>query len=127
LSNAAKRSAEFSGLSNLQIFAMIDAKRMEVFGAVFNENQDITLKEQAIELSVDYMENLIKNGPVLCIGNGAEKVKTLFTNPFLYFSALSYHIIDFIELAETKLKAHSFEDIAYSSPAYLKEFYQKKP
>ena len=38
LAHAAKRSPEFSNLKNLQIFTMIDAKRMEVFGAVFNQN-----------------------------------------------------------------------------------------
>ena len=127
LAHAAKRSPEFSNLKNLQIFTMIDAKRMEVFGAVFNQAQAITLKEQAIELSKDYMEQLIKQGPVLCIGNGAAKVKTLLTHPSLYFSDLSYNLMDFIELAEAKLKANNFEDIAYSSPSYLKEFYQKKP
>ena len=105
---------------------MIDAKRMEVFGAVFNQAQVISLEEQAIELSKDYLEQLIKKGPVLCIGNGAAKVKTLFIHPSLYFSDLSYNLMDFIELAEAKLKAENFEDIAYSSPSYLKEFYQKK-
>jgi len=127
LANAAKRSPEFSSLKNLQIFTMIDAKRMEVFGAVFNQAQAIRLKEQAIELSADYFDNLIKNGPVLCIGNGAEKVKNIVTDPSVYFSDLAYNLMDFIELAEAKLNAQNFEDIAYSSPAYLKEFYQKKP
>jgi tRNA threonylcarbamoyladenosine biosynthesis protein TsaB len=127
LANAAKRSPEFSALKNLQIFTMIDAKRMEVFGAVFNQAQAITLKEQAIELSADYMNNLVKKGPVLCIGNGAEKVKNIDTAPSVYFSDLAYNLMDFIELAEAKLNTENFEDIAYSSPAYLKEFYQKKP
>jgi len=127
LANAAKRSPEFSALKNLQIFTMIDAKRMEVFGAVFNQAQAITLKEQAIELSADYMNNLVKKGPVLCIGNGAEKVKNIDTDTSVYFSDLAYNLMDFIELAEAKLNTENFEDIAYSSPAYLKEFYQKKP
>ena len=127
LANAAKRSPEFSALKNLQIFTMIDAKRMEVFGAVFNQAQAITLKEQAIELSADYMNNLVKKGPVLCIGNGAEKVKNIDTDTSVYFSDLTYNLMDFIELAEAKLNTENFEDIAYSSPAYLKEFYQKKP
>jgi len=127
LANAAKRSPEFYTLPNLQIFAMIDAKRMEVFGAIFDQNQGFRWKEQALELSPAYFEDLVKNGPILCIGNGVEKVKTIVTSPSIYFSDLAYNLMDFIELAEVKLKNKNFEDIAYSSPAYLKEFYQKKP
>ncbi len=124
LANTAKRSPLFSS-QGLQIFTMIDAKRMEVFGAIFNQAQEICLKEQAIELDTAYFENLVSNGPILCIGSGAPKVKNLTTHPSVLYCDLSYNILDFIELAESKFALQDFEDIAYTSPAYLKEFYLK--
>jgi tRNA threonylcarbamoyladenosine biosynthesis protein TsaB len=124
LANTAKRSPLFSS-QGLQIFAMIDAKRTEVFGAIFNQAQEICLKEQAIELDTAYFENLVSNGPILCIGSGAPKVKNLTAHPIVLYCDLSYNILDFIELAESKFALQDFEDIAYTSPAYLKEFYLK--
>ena len=57
LANAAKRSPLYiNHPKQLQIFCMIDAKRMEVFGALFNPSQEIILKEQAIELDTAFIE-----------------------------------------------------------------------
>jgi tRNA threonylcarbamoyladenosine biosynthesis protein TsaB len=127
LANAASKSALYKSLGDqVQLFTMIDAKRMEVFGALFNQALEITLPEQAILLEESFIEKMVQDGPLLCIGNGATKVKELTTHPDVYISDLSYNIMDFIELAESKFSKKSFEDLAYSSPAYLKEFYFKK-
>lgn len=127
LANAAKRSPLYNNHAKpLQIFSMIDAKRMEVFGAIFNRSNEIILNEQAIELDTAFIENLVLTGPVLCIGTGANKVKELTKNLSVLFSDLSYNIMDFIDLAESKWIASNFENLAYSSPAYLKDFYVKK-
>jgi tRNA threonylcarbamoyladenosine biosynthesis protein TsaB len=127
LANVAKKSPHYSSQGeHLQIFTMIDAKRDEVFGAIFNKASTKTLEEQAIVLNTAYFENLVVSGPVLCIGTGAEKAKAITQEPFVLYSDLSYSLLDFIELAEAKFISKDFEDIAYSSPAYLKDFYQKK-
>jgi len=125
LANSAKRSPLFSS-QGLQIFTMIDAKRMEVFGAIYNQAQEMTLKEQAMELDAAFIENLLVDGPILCIGSGALKVKELTQHPSVLYSDLTYNIMDFIALAESKFALQDFEDIAYASPAYLKDFYLKK-
>jgi tRNA threonylcarbamoyladenosine biosynthesis protein TsaB len=111
--------------TNFQIFAMIDARRMEVFGAIYNEAQDIVLPEQAIILDTAYLEQCIEKGPVYCIGSGAAKTKDLLTHPHLHFIDQHYQIQDCIALAIEKFNAKSFENLAYSSPAYIKDFYMK--
>lgn len=127
LANAASKSALFKSLGNpLQLFTMIDAKRMEVFGAIYNQALEITLEEQAILLEEAFVGNLVANGPLLCIGNGASKINQLTTDPNVYISDVSYNVMDFIELAEKKFSKKSFENVAYSSPSYLKDFYTKK-
>jgi len=126
LSNAAKSTITFTEqVENLQIFAMIDARRMEVFGAILNKQQQYTLPEQSIVLDTPYIETLLLQGPILCIGSGVEKTKTLLQHPQLFFSETLYSLKDCIQLATEKWDAKQFEDIAYSSPAYIKDFYQK--
>ena len=55
----------------VQIFAMIDAKRMEVFGAVYDSKLNCLLAEQAIVIDSNYLESLIEKLPTLCIGSWA--------------------------------------------------------
>ncbi|MFM2439332.1 MAG: tRNA ((37)-N6)-threonylcarbamoyltransferase complex dimerization subunit type 1 TsaB, partial [Bacteroidota bacterium] len=109
----------------LQIFSMIDARRMEVFGAVYNKALQLVQPEQAIVLDTLYMEQLLLNGPLVCIGSGVAKTKTLLEHPNLFFLDETYSLQTCIELATTKFNAKEFEDLAYSSPAYIKDFYQK--
>jgi tRNA threonylcarbamoyladenosine biosynthesis protein TsaB len=99
---------------DIQIFSMIDAKRMEVFGAIYNSNLSVKLSPQAIVLDTDYLTRLLENGPTLCIGNGAVKTNQLLSNSNLHF----------IQLATEKWENKDFENTAYSSPSYLKDFYQ---
>jgi hypothetical protein len=50
---------------------------------------------------------------------------TDFQNKLPLFLDCSYSIDDMAALAIVKLKANDFEDLAYSGPAYLKDYYQK--
>lgn len=122
---ASKHPIVLNQTNDLQIFSMIDAKRMEVFGAIYNNNEVIVIPEQAIILDEAYFENLLANGPLVCIGNAVEKTKTLLTHPKLYFIDENYSIETIISLALMKWNQNQFENIAYSSPSYLKDFYQK--
>ena len=109
---------------NIQIFSMIDAKRMEVFGAIYNADLSIILPEQAIVLDSEFMTNLLDKGPLLCVGNGAIKTNQLFSNAQLHCIESQYDIQDFKLLAFEKWAKKEFENTAYSIPSYLKEFYQ---
>jgi tRNA threonylcarbamoyladenosine biosynthesis protein TsaB len=109
----------------LQIFSMIDARRMEVFGAIYDKALMNVQPEQAIVLDKPYMEQLLLNGPLVCIGSGVTKTKTLLEHPNLFFLSETYNLQTCIELATIKFNAKAFEDLAYSSPAYIKDFYQK--
>lgn len=109
----------------LQIFSMIDARRMEVFGAIYNKALTNLYPEQAIILDSQYIEQLLLQGPLVCIGSGVSKTQTLVQHPNLFFLAETYTLQECMELATIKFNAKEFEDIAYSSPTYIKDFYQK--
>lgn len=122
--HSSQHPAIFQHKDTIQVFCMIDAKRMEVFGAIYKADHSVLIPEQAIILNAPYFISLLNNGPVLCVGNGATKSKEILNNPLLFFMEESYHIESFIQLVKIKWENKDFEDIAYSKPAYLKDFYQ---
>ncbi len=127
LANAASKLPWFTDKKEpVQIFAMIDAKRMEVFGAIYDSKLNTSLPEQALEINADYLSRLITKHPTICIGSAATKAKALLEDPAIFFAEQSYNILDNIQLAEDAFKRDLFEDTAYSSPSYLKEFFFKK-
>ena len=122
LANAAIQLAPNSMASPFQIFAMIDARRMEVFGAVYDSSCKTILQEQAMVLDQAKWNSLIHQ-PTLCIGNGLAKTKD-FTAPHpVNYLEGHYTSQVLLDMAMTKLNAAQFEDIAYVGPNYLKEVY----
>lgn len=127
LANAAAKQPWFiEKKAAVQIFAMMDAKRMEVFGAIYDGKLNCLLSEQAIVIDSNYLASLIEKHPTLCIGSAATKAKALLEDPALFYVEQSYNILDNIQLAEAAFTKGEFEDTAYSSPSYLKEFFFKK-
>jgi len=126
LANTASKQAWFiEKKEQVQIFAMIDAKRMEVFGAIYDSKLNCLLAEQAIVIDTVYLASLIEKQSTVCIGSAATKAKTLLENPALFYVEQSYNILDNIQLAEAAFTKGEFVDTAYSSPSYLKEFFFK--
>ena len=107
-----------------QIFSMIDARRMEVFGAIYKPDLTVLQAEQAIVLDENLIRQLLENGPLVCIGSGAAKTRELIATADLHCFDDQYNMADFTHLALEKWAKKDFEDIAYSRPSYLKDFYQ---
>jgi tRNA threonylcarbamoyladenosine biosynthesis protein TsaB len=103
---------------------MIDARRMEVFTAVFNNTGDRIEPTTAEIITEDSFSNLLKTNKVLFFGDGAEKCKAVLgENPNVYFMGdFVNSAADLTECAFTKFKERIFETIAYFEPYYLKEF-----
>jgi tRNA threonylcarbamoyladenosine biosynthesis protein TsaB len=106
---------------NTTICAMFDARRMEVFRQVVDENR-VELVSVGPQVLDEY--SMVDFEPFLAVGDGTNKIKELWGNRNIQFddaivpSAKGQRI-----LANQKLKAQDFEDIAYFVPNYGKEFY----
>ncbi len=122
LAHKAVKNASTFTTDDFQVFPMIDARRMEIFGSIYKPSLDLILPEQAIVLDQTQWNSLITK-PTICIGNGTKKTKE-FTSLFeVSYQDGSYTSIDLLEMASKKLKNGQFEDLAYVSPNYLKEVY----
>ncbi len=111
------------------IIPMIDARRMEVYTAVFDGNGKMISEIEAKILDENSFEELV-NKKIVLIGDGVEKSQETLKLPNAEFK-LGIHpsAKKMIHLAEEKFNKKEFEDVAYFEPFYLKEFMagMKKP
>ncbi len=122
LAHKALKLASTETKDEIQVFPMIDARRMEVFGSIYNLEMQQILPEQAIVLDQTLWNSLITK-PTICIGNGTAKTKEFKSSFEVTYLDSNYTCQDLLEMATEKLKNGQFEDLAYVSPNYLKEVY----
>ena len=106
---------------------VIDARRMEVFGSVFSDNNQ-RLKDDFNEIVTEHSFSDIE-GEKYIFGNGAEKLKeVLKINTSIHFiNEVFCSARGMVSIAEEKFQQKDFEDVAYFEPNYGKEFYTVPP
>ncbi|MBR3478047.1 MAG: tRNA (adenosine(37)-N6)-threonylcarbamoyltransferase complex dimerization subunit type 1 TsaB [Bacteroidaceae bacterium] len=106
---------------------MIDARRMEVYTALYTRALKPIVETEAKVIDTDSFKEQLDLHPIYFLGNGAKKCEDVITHP-------NAHFIDGIRplakwmspLAEKRHANEQFEDVAYFEPYYLKEFIAKK-
>jgi tRNA threonylcarbamoyladenosine biosynthesis protein TsaB len=109
---------------NLLLCPMIDARRMEVYTAVFTTTGEKIKPTSASIIDENSFDDLLKENEILFFGDGAEKCfNVLNKNPNASF------LPDFVnsatcltQKAAGKFNSKQFEDVAYFEPYYLKDF-----
>jgi len=113
--------SEVEGSPYRFIIPMIDARRMEVYTAVFENGHQITGTAPAIIDENSFAEYLTQ-GPCLFIGDGAGKCADVIKHPNARFCQCQPKASAMLEPALAALHADNFQDVAYFEPFYLKEF-----
>ena len=103
------------------IIPMIDARRMEVYAAVFEGMKQITATAPAIIDENSFAEYL-EQGPCLFIGDGAGKCADVIKHPNAQFCQCHPNAASMLAPALDAYNEKRFEDVAYFEPFYLKEF-----
>jgi tRNA threonylcarbamoyladenosine biosynthesis protein TsaB len=117
---AYERCARLIGVEN-RLCVMIDARRMEVYAAIFT-NEGNCIKETGADILND--NSFLDYEPFICIGDGVEKVKELWNERNVDFSKEVFlSAIGQVQLAFQKYLTNDFVDLAYYEPNYIKEFY----
>lgn len=108
---------------------MIDARRMEVYTAVYNPALETVLEPQAMILDEHSFEDLLQQGHTLVLmGNGSDKARQVISHERARFiEGVKPVAVDMMALAEKAYREQAFIDVAYSTPLYLKEFQATKP
>ena len=109
------------------IVPMLDARRMEIYSAIFDKNHSQIREIQAQILEETSFLNELEKGKVYFIGNGVEKTKTIIKHENAVF--IEHKLPSANEmgaLSFEKYKKNEFENVAYFEPFYLKDFIHLK-
>ena len=113
---------------NALLCPMLDARRMEVYTAVYDRALHGVCATSAQIITEDSFKELLEQRPVYFFGNGAEKCKTILKSPNAHFLNDVYPLArNMFPLAEKAIATEHYEDVAYFEPFYLKEFVTTKP
>jgi len=104
------------------LIPMLDARRMEVYCAVFDNALKEIRPPEAVVINENSFEGELMSGPVVFFGDGAEKCKPLFEKKSnALFAEVLLSATGMIPLAEEKFSRNEFEDVSLFEPFYLKE------
>jgi len=108
---------------------MIDARRMEVYAAVYNSQLDELLPVEARIIDENSFSDLLQNQKIVFFGDGAMKCQEVLAgNPnALFVPEFLNSAKDLSSLAALKYDRKEFEDVAYFEPFYLKDFLITQP
>lgn len=102
---------------------MIDARRMEVYTAVYNKDLEEVVAPHAAIVDIHFCESLLSNKNILFCGSGMEKFQNIHTNSNSTFQKIPEILNSVNLLSYDKFCGEIFADIVTSSPLYTKEFY----
>jgi tRNA threonylcarbamoyladenosine biosynthesis protein TsaB len=109
--------------SQLLYVPMIDARRMEVFTAMYNFEGKSVLEPHALVLNEKSFSDQLQANKILFFGNAIDKWEKICAHPNALFSTPYDQYDAFATLSHDALMTNNFSDIAYTEPFYLKEFY----
>jgi len=105
------------------IVAMLDARRLEVYSAIFDKNHNKIRETKAQILDENSFKDYLEKGKVYFIGDGVEKTKTLIKHSnAIYIEDKLPSAKEMSKLSYDKYKKNDIEDVAYFEPYYLKDF-----
>ena len=108
---------------NVLYCPMIDARRMEVYTAFYNQNGDQTRQIQADIVDHQSYLSELEHNMIYFFGNGALKCREAINHPnAIYIEGITTSSKSMAPLAEREFQLNHFEDVAYYEPFYLKDF-----
>lgn len=100
---------------------MIDARRMEVYAAIFNKQNKILSATNAYILdSNSFSDHFARGKRIVFSGNGSHKCRSVITNPQAVFHPILCSAQHLAPIAEQSFHSSSFADLAYFAPQYFK-------
>ncbi len=119
---------DFSDKPNLLLCPMIDARRMEVYSAIYNTSMQPKREIKAEIIEKDTFLALLQTNKVHFFGDGAMKCKEIIQNDYALFQSDFYPSAKYMgKIAFRHYQSGIFEDLAYFEPFYLKDFVATVP
>jgi len=108
---------------NILLCPMFDARRMEVYTALYNIDLNEISPPEAMVVDSSGFKELLIHKKIIFFGNGANKCKELITSPnAIFVDNVNPSAAGVAFLAEKLFQENKFVDVAYFEPFYMKEF-----
>ena len=113
---------------NVILCPMIDARRMEVYTALFDTQLNMIHPIEAKIIDKDSFHEILQNNRIVFFGSGAAKCRETIVHENAVFSDQPEPSASYMaELTEEAFREKKFEDVAYFEPFYLKDFIATVP
>lgn len=111
------------------ICPMIDARRMEVYSAIFDNKGNYIRQTNADIIIENIYDQWLEQNNIIFIGDGADKTRSILEgkNNVMFDTDFKISAKGMAQLAEKRYENKQFEDVAYFEPFYLKDFVAAKP
>jgi len=122
-----KQASEINNTLDALLCPMLDARRMEIYTAVYDLQLNEIRKTEAIIIDESSSSQFTFNKPTLFFGSGMPKCKEQFQNipGASFINNLVPSSKDMAKISHELFEKKQFEDVAYFEPFYLKDFYFK--
>lgn len=107
------------------ICPMIDARRMEVFTAVYSPSLQEITSPHALIIDPLSFSSLLAERPIIFSGTGHSKLEAVISSPNATFLNIQHNASHLAIFALTAYQSNRFADLAYSEPMYVKEFFDQ--
>jgi len=111
-------------IENGVIIPLLDARRLEVYTAVFDKNYNSIKETYNYILDENSFSEYLKKDKVTFLGDGTVKTKDIIHHENAVFLEGYYPSAkEMVSLSYKKYLSNKFEDVAYFEPFYLKDFH----
>jgi tRNA threonylcarbamoyladenosine biosynthesis protein TsaB len=107
----------------LLLVPMIDARRLEVFTAVYDWKLAERMPPLALVLNAESYSGFNKAARFICFGSGSAKFQSIAAPGKFTFVDSRHDATALASLSYEKFINRQFSDLAYTEPIYLKDFY----
>ena len=104
---------------------MIDARRQEVFTAMFSQSLDVVSQPRALIINDDFFNEYPKDKKIILSGDGYFKILPIQQSFNMLTGPQAYGAEDITLLAAKCFSLNKFEDVSSGKPFYIKSFYTK--
>ncbi len=107
---------------------MIDARRMEVFCAIYDKSHHEVSAVTAIVVENSSFDTVLASNHIVFFGNGSDKIRDVIRHPNAHFiTDIHPSSRSMVPIALDHYRNNEFEDTAYFEPFYLKDFIATTP
>lgn len=105
---------------------MIDARRMEVFTALFNSRLELVIKPVAMVIEPGSFKDVPEDQKLIFFGSGSKKCEGILRSSNYTFKQIQHSAKNLAALAATSYQKNEFANLAYAEPFYLKDLFTLK-